>query len=75
MEKMSESQMSEVIEKARKKVYDTQGLIVMLSNGAVGGSVWKERDVKTVGEILQKLQLVQRILLGETTAEDFGLQK
>ena len=57
MEKMSESQMTQVIEQARKRVNETQELIVRLSNEAVGGSLWKEREVKTVGEIFQKLRL------------------
>jgi 2,4-dienoyl-CoA reductase-like NADH-dependent reductase (Old Yellow Enzyme family) len=75
MENIPESQMSEVIEQARKKVYETQALVVRLSNEAVGGNVWKDREVKTVGEIFQKLQLLQMILLGQTTGKNFGLQK
>ena len=75
MEKMSESRMHEVIEQANKKVYEADRLVVILANEAMTGSTWKERQVETVSQIHQKLQLIRRILLGDTTAEDFGLQK
>jgi hypothetical protein len=72
MEKMSESRMHEIIEQANTKVYETDGLAVNLWNDAVIGSSWKEGHVETVGQIHRKLQLIQRILSGDTSAEDFG---
>lgn len=75
MEKMSESQMHEVIEQAGKKVYEADGLVVWLSNEAVHGTIWTKHQVEIVGEIHQKLRLIQMILQGNTTAEDFGIQK
>ena len=75
MEKMSESRMHEVIEQAGKKVHETDGLVVWLSNEVVPGTIWTKHQVDIVGEIHQKLRLIQMILQGNTTAEDLGIQK
>lgn len=75
MEIMSESRMHEIIKQSAKKVYEADGLVVWLSNEVVTGTIWTAHQVEIVGEIHQKLQLIQKILLGDTTAEDLGLQK
>jgi hypothetical protein len=75
MEKMSESRMHEVVEQAGKEVYEADGMVVWLSNEVVPGAIWTKHEVEIVGKIHSKLRLVQMILNGDTTAEDFGLQK
>lgn len=74
MGKMPESKITEIIERAKATSFEVQRLAVTLSNEAVGGNPWKDRDVETVREINQKLQLLQVILLGQTTGANFGLQ-
>jgi hypothetical protein len=75
MDEMSESRMHEVIEQAGKRLCEADDLLVWLSNEVVPGAIWTEHEVEIVSKIHSKLRLVQMILNGDTTAEDFGLQK
>jgi hypothetical protein len=67
--------MHEVIEQAGKRANEADGMVVWLSNEVLPGTVWTKHQVEIIGEIHQKLRLIQMILLGNTTAEDLGLQK